>query len=615
MLTDPTIQSPADSFDGDIDHVADEFEAAWRRGLRLAIPLYLAMAPLSARVELLNELVEVDWEYRQKSGGTPDPDEYPRELSDLLGPNKPYAPQWPALRERLLERNSSRTKEQETTVRSQAHPATDAAAFPRIDGYQILGVLGHGGMGDVFRALQLGTRREVALKLMRGSSISERARARFDREVELTARLDHPNIARVFDSGLHHGVYFYAMELIDGLPLDQYINHRVLDRRPVLELLAEVCRAVAHAHQRGVIHRDLKPSNIMVSAEGRPHLMDFGLAKALVGEDSAPRQEVSIEGELAGTPAFMSPEQAGGHVGLLDTRTDVYSLGVILYRQLCGRLPHDTSGGALKVMRRICDEEPLRPRACVKDIGSELESLMLKALSKNPDDRYATASELARDIENFLQGEPLTVRAPSTLYFLRKRLWKNRAPVAVAAAIVLALISMAMISYVKVSHARNVAVTAEGVAKRETVAKETARHLSELERADVLVSKADILGASGQWHNAKAAYATAADIFTTEGESPIRADRNLEREPRRPAPLNVFGPANHSGAAAATALAISPDGRLAVTGARMEASSFWIPQSAGSFKRITLATGRSGASPSQATASTSSAGAQMEIRS
>lgn len=576
MLTDPTIQSPPDSFDGDIDRVADEFEAAWRRGLRPAIPLYLAMAPLSARAELLNELVEVDWEYRQKSGGTPDPDSYPRELSDLLGPNKAYSSQWPALRARLVERITSRTSEQQTTVKSQTHPATEAAAFPQIDGYQILGILGHGGMGDVFKALQLGTRREVALKLMRGSSISERARARFDREVELTARLDHPNIARVFDSGLHHGVYFYAMELIDGLPLDKYINLRALDRRPVLELLAEVCRAVAHAHQRGVIHRDLKPSNIMVSADGRPHLMDFGLAKALVDEDSAPRQEVSIEGELAGTPAFMSPEQAAGHVGLLDTRTDVYSLGVILYRQLCGRLPHDTSGGVLKVMRRICDEEPLRPRACVKDIGSELESLMLKALSKNPDDRYATASELARDIENYLQGEPLTVRAPSTLYFLRKRLWKHRAPVAVAAAIVLVLISMAVISYVKVSHAKNVAVTAEGIAKRETAAKEKARHLSELERADVLVSKADILGASGHWEDAKTAYATAADIFTAEGEAPIRARIGTWNANRAaPAPLNVFAGPNNSGGAVATALAISSDRRRAVTGARDGSIRLW----------------------------------------
>ncbi len=465
--------------------------------------------------------------------------------------------------------SSGADQAEETTVKAELATESGDAAFPKIDGYRILGVLGHGGMGDVFKALQLGTRREVALKLMRGSSISERARARFDREVELTARLDHPNIARVFDSGLHEGVYFYAMELIDGQSLDRYINVHQLDRRPVLELFGEICRAVAHAHQRGVIHRDLKPSNILVSAEGRPHVMDFGLAKALADDSSAPLENVSIEGELAGTPAFMSPEQAAGHVGLLDTRTDVYSLGVILYRQLCGRLPHDTKGGVLQVMRRICEEEPLRPRACAKDIGSELESLMLKALAKNPDDRYASAGELARDVDNYLQGEPLTVRAPSTLYFLRKRIWKHRAPVAVAAAVIVVLISMAVISYINIRRAKDVAVNAEGVAKEET-------RRSELERAEDLVSKADILGASGHWDEAKAAYSTSADIFTKQGTAPMRA-RLGEWNANRisPPPLNVFAGSNDFRPGEATSLAISSDGRIAVVGAADGSVRLW----------------------------------------
>jgi WD40 repeat protein/serine/threonine protein kinase len=569
----PTLSvDAADSFDGDIDRIADEFEAAWQKAPRPPIPIYLAKVPPAVRPSLLNELIEVDWEYRLKGVGTPHADHYPLEMPELLGDRGEFAARWPEIRSRLLARADGGPAKVETTP-SKSSDDPSSSEFPQIEGYRILGVLGKGGMGEVFKALQLGTRREVAIKFMRGSFASDKARARFDREVELTARLDHPCIARIFDSGLHHGVYYYAMELIDGLPLDQSINQRKLDRAEVLELFAEICRAVAHAHQRGVIHRDLKPSNIMVSADGRPHVLDFGLAKALTdagasaGWHAPADQNLSIEGDLAGTPAFMSPEQAGGHVASLDTRTDVYSLGVILYRLLCGRLPHDTAGGVLQVLRRICDDEPVRPRDCRKDIGSELESLMLKALAKEPDDRYASASDLARDIENYLHGEPLTVRAPSTLYFLRKRLWKHRWPVSAGVAVIMALAVMLVVSYVRISRARTRALNAEAVAKRETRQKETARRHSEVERADDLISKADILGAAGKWDEAKTSYATAAKIFAAEGTSPIRATIGQWNANRvAPQPLNVFAGSVYFGDAAPRSLAISSDGRLAVTG-------------------------------------------------
>jgi serine/threonine protein kinase len=158
----------------------------------------------------------------------------------------------------------------------------DEAAFPRIRGYEVTGRLGNGGMGIVWRATQRSTRRPVAIKILgAGLFHTSHARLRFDREVQLTAKLEHPNIARVYESGVFEGVYFYAMELVDGTPLDRHVADKKTRRRDVLELMQRICLAVQHAHQRGVIHRDLKPSNILVTAEGQPKVLDFGLAKAL----------------------------------------------------------------------------------------------------------------------------------------------------------------------------------------------------------------------------------------------------------------------------------------------------------------------------------------------
>jgi serine/threonine protein kinase len=341
--------------------------------------------------------------------------------------------------------------------------ATDELLAPKLRGYEIIGRLGQGGMGTVWRAVQLSTRRAVAVKMLGpGMFGTPRARGRFDREVQLTAQLEHPDIARVYESGVAEGVYFYTMELVDGVPLDAHVSANRLPRSDVLRLMRRVCLAVQHAHQHGVIHRDLKPTNILVGADGAPKVLDFGLAKALRNDGpgaagaapaAADDPPLSVDGAVSGTPGFMSPEQAAGRP--VDTRSDVYSLGVILYRLLTSRDPHTgartdagrgvnggrngRNGDAASGSLRAGDDSVVRPRTADHSIDRDLEALLLKALAHRPDDRYASAGELARDLGNYLNGDPLSAKRPTLTYFIRKRVRKYWLRVT-AVVIVLALV-------------------------------------------------------------------------------------------------------------------------------------------------------------------------------
>jgi predicted Ser/Thr protein kinase/thioredoxin-like negative regulator of GroEL len=368
------------------------------------------------------------------------------------------------LKPEQLERLLSIGSEEKKTDALQSQGSTQ----PQIEGYEILGKLGEAGQGQIWRALQLSTNRQVALKVpIAGLISSDKALARFEREVELAASLKHPNITQIHDSGIQHGIYYYAMDLIEGMQLDEYVKQHNLTIRQVLELMRTICLAVQHAHQNGVIHRDLKPSNIIVTEDGRPYIVDFGLAKNLLKDDLF----VSIDGEAAGTPAYMSPEQAAGHIDKLDTRTDVYSIGVILFTLLTGESPHDLSGSRIEVMRRIAQEQVRRPRKISPQIDKDLEFLLLKALDNEPDRRYMTAGEMARDIENYLQGAPLIAGPPGTLYRLKKFVRRHKALVGgVAAVLIVSVIGTVVSVIFALDKAKALEQQARALARNKAIA-------------------------------------------------------------------------------------------------------------------------------------------------
>ena len=321
---------------------------------------------------------------------------------------------------------------------------THSVPFPSIPGYEIVRELNRGGQGVVYQAVQLSTKRKVAIKILLGGALaSPAAQRRFLREIELAASLRHPSVVAIFDSGVNaEGRQFCVMDYVRGEPITDYLREKRLPLEGTLRLFGEICDAVAHAHQRGVIHRDLKPSNILVDTDGRARILDFGLAKTMTeGSDAMATQT----GQLLGTVRYMSPEQTRGNPDEIDTRSDVYSLGVILFEMLTGRFPYPVDGALADVLRNITSTEPTSPiRSWSKDQGvvagsgarrekcpidAELATIVTKSLAKDRGHRYQSAGELSRDLAHYLAGEPIEASGDSAMYLLRKALARNRGPV------------------------------------------------------------------------------------------------------------------------------------------------------------------------------------------
>ena len=276
-------------------------------------------------------------------------------------------------------------------------------AVPRIDGYDVTGMIGKGVFATVWEAVREETGDKVALKIIRVDLATDEVFGRFAREIELMKKLDHPNIASIYDSHIDQKLGYYAMELVPGGTLDQYVREKKPSPGELIHLTAKVCDALEHAHQQGVVHRDLKPSNIMLTEQRQPKLVDFGLAHSMFvtsGEDSAVQ---SMDGSVIGTPLFMAPEQARGEIDALDGRADIYALGIILYVMLLRKHPHDVNlQDRWQTIEAIATGQARRPSELHPEFDKQLEKIIMTALATTPDLRYQTAAEFAQQLRTFL---------------------------------------------------------------------------------------------------------------------------------------------------------------------------------------------------------------------
>jgi eukaryotic-like serine/threonine-protein kinase len=388
----------------------------------------------------------------------------------------------------------------------------DRAAPPEIPGYDDLREIRRGGQGVVFSAVQRSTKRKVAIKVMlAGELASPAARRRFEREIDLAASLRHPGIVRVYDSGVTSaGLPYLVMEFVEGVAISEFLRGTSADSLPppklVLSLFEKIARALTHAHQRGVLHRDLKPSNIRVDAAGEPRLLDFGLAKAIgVHADAT---AVSTSGQFVGSLPWASPEQVSGEPDAIDARTDIYSLGVMLYRELTGRFPYTVEGNIREVIDAILSADPPPPRslmklaplagvnagsstgtstvtntANLKLISEDCQTVVLKCLAKDPARRYQSAADLADDLSAVLTGAPVRARADSTWYVLSRRVRRYRAVAAagaVVAVIAVAALAATLVFWNRAASARDQAVVARDEARSQ--AAQRAESVAFLER-------------------------------------------------------------------------------------------------------------------------------------
>jgi WD40 repeat protein/tRNA A-37 threonylcarbamoyl transferase component Bud32 len=458
-----------------VDGIADRFEAAWERGPAPAIRDFLGDASGEHRTALVRELARIDLERRQKAGEAATWDDYVGQFPELREPDPE------SLRRALA-----------ATVHAPPDATAPAAAgrWPVVAGHTILGELGHGGMGTVYKARQHSLKRLVALKVIRCAAAADpRSRDRFRTEAEAAARLQHPNIVPIYEVGEQGGVPYLALEYVDGGTLEQRLAGKPQPARPAAALVEPLARAMHHAHQRGVVHRDLKPSNVLLARGDKrpacqpgtkltsedawgyePKITDFGLAK-LAEAEGAP----TLSGTIVGTPSYMAPEQAAGR-GAAGPAVDVYALGAILYECLTGRPPF-RGASVLDTLEQARTEDSVPPRQLVPKLPRDLETICLKAMARLPGHRYATAGALADDLRRFLDRQPILARPVGRLG--RSYRWCRRHPtgagLVLACALLVLTVVIASVSVALASTAQERGRRREGLVRQLQTALATSR--------------------------------------------------------------------------------------------------------------------------------------------
>jgi serine/threonine-protein kinase len=364
----------------------------------------------SASEQCLDDVV-VAYLKSLQAGQTPDPEEWLGRYPDLAAELREFFADQAAVRRWTapLRPLAATPPPAATDTPLPGAPETEgpgpAAPLPSFGDYELMAVIGRGGMGAVFEARQRSLNRRVALKMIRADPAAFPAEGRrFRNEAEMAAGLDQTNIVPVYEVAEHAGQLYFSMKRIEGGSLAEHLDRFAADPKLAARLVAQVARAVHHAHQRGILHRDLKPSNILLDAAGQPHVTDFGLAKRVEIDSS-----LTQSGALVGTPSYMAPEQASGKKGAITTATDVYGLGAVLYALLTGRPPF-RSETVLDTLEQVKNREPEPPSKTNRRVDRDLETICLKCLDKEPGRRYASAETLAEDLERWLAGKPIQAR-------------------------------------------------------------------------------------------------------------------------------------------------------------------------------------------------------------
>ena len=384
--TDTTTMSSADR----IDVLCDAFEHAFQRGKHPDFSSYLAECEDADRPSLFAELMLLDVDLRREGGDLPTSNDY---LDSY--------PEYAAVVETIAFKHR-------LTFSLQDKP--HGRDRPTIGHFQLQEKVGEGAAGEVWKAFDPRLRREVAIKMPRQRYPNDQEVHRFLREGQAAAQLKHPAIVSVHDVCGNEQNPYIVSDFVEGDDLGTVLDHQAYNAREAAELCAKLAEGLHHAHEAGVVHRDFKPANVMIDCIGNPHITDFGMAKW-----SGDADQMTLEGHVLGTPAYMSPEQARGDVSVVDRRTDIYSLGAVLYQLLTGEYPF--SGEISAVVQSVIHDESRAPRSICHNVPRDLETVCLKAMAKNPDHRYATAEEFADDLRRYLNGEVIHAR--------RTRAWER----------------------------------------------------------------------------------------------------------------------------------------------------------------------------------------------